>query len=125
MRIKTRIGEEILWVIDMRNLEIVVGALGAVICSLAISLINTEWKIEDQPSDNGMPLSDIPEEAAASIAQDITTTTEAASIEGGVDTANTGPNSTGQSHNASVCARTLLLLSKTKSLYTQFRALSL
>src|SRR5947207_14456656 len=44
------------WNIDNWSLEIVLGGLVAVISNLAITPISTEWKIQDQPSDNRMKL---------------------------------------------------------------------
>jgi hypothetical protein len=38
-----------LWAIDTRNLQMASGGLTAVIISLVISFLNTEWAIEDQP----------------------------------------------------------------------------
>lgn len=118
-----------LWAIDTRNLEMALGGLTAVISSLVISLINTEWKIEDQPSDNGVPLSDSPGEGTAPVAQDIITSSEAAaadrSVGSSTDTINASQESAEKSHNANICAGAMFWLSKAKRFYTRFRALSL
>jgi hypothetical protein len=44
------------WQIDIRNLVIALTGLIALISSLAISLINTEWKIESEPPGNEIHL---------------------------------------------------------------------
>lgn len=92
-----------LWQIDTRNLDIVLGGLTAVISSLVISIINTEWMIEDQPPRNWISLSDSRREGTAAIAQGTITSSEAAAADrsqGGTDMANPSQEPTGQSRNA-------------------------
>jgi hypothetical protein len=63
--------EATLWAIDTRNLEMALGGLVAVMCSLVISILNTEWEIKNGSLDEN----EFPDENALAM-QDTTSVVE-------------------------------------------------
>jgi hypothetical protein len=115
------------WAIDTRNLEIGLGGLGAVICSLAISILNTEWSIENQSRDNGVILSDIHSRSPSPPGQDIVLVVEAfdgSTPEVSRNMLNARGRLTTQPRGGRLWFRASLLLGWVKSIYVKFRRLN-
>jgi hypothetical protein len=75
-----------LWAIDMRNLQMVLCGMTAVITSPVISFLNIEWMTKGEPSDNGLRLPDCLEEGRESIMRDRVVSSEAAAAKRVVET---------------------------------------
>jgi hypothetical protein len=108
-----------LWAIDTRNLQMVLGVLTAVTSSLVISLISTEWTIEDQPSDDEMLLSNLLVDGTPSATQDMITSSEVApadrAFERNTDRDNASLELGGHARNITICTGALLLFDRLRS----------